>query len=274
MSLHLDHISLQSPDPNRLSDFYRRALKMNVEDLGVRRHCSAPNRHVLIAPGDSGLEFGAFVVNSLDQLAELRARISDTGCVIEDNPSPLFAADQAFAVTDPDGNSMVFGYRDRSVGDPGGNTLKARLQHVVVASDDIERLLGFYTEVVGFTLSDRVEDDDGQLTACFLRGDQEHHCFAIFSASEKRLDHHCYEVGEWALIRDWADHLASEEILLQWGPGRHGPGNNLFFMIHDPDKNWLEMSAELEVIEGERSVGIWQHDERTLNQWGRGLLRS
>jgi hypothetical protein len=68
--------------------------------------------------------------------------------------------------------------------------------------------------------------------------------------------------------------MAGERIPLKWGPGRHGPGNNLFFFIHDTDGNWVEISAELEVVKPDRAVGAWPHEERTLNRWGIGLLRS
>ena len=58
-----------------------------------------------------------------------------------------------------------------------------------------------------------------------------------------------------------------------WGPGRHGPGNNLFIFIEDLDKNWLEFSAELEIIH-DRKVNEWPQSEKTLNLWGKGILRS
>jgi catechol-2,3-dioxygenase len=87
------------------------------------------------------------------------------------------------------------------------------------------------------------------------------------------VDHHSYEAGEWDTIRDWCDHFASHGVQVFWGPGRHGPGNNLFIFIEDPDGNWIEVSAELEVIH-DRPVKNWPHAERTLNLWGRGVLRS
>ncbi|MCY1561720.1 hypothetical protein D9M68_990210 [compost metagenome] len=58
-----------------------------------------------------------------------------------------------------------------------------------------------------------------------------------------------------------------------WGPGRHAPGNNIFIFIVDPDGNWIEVSAELEVVY-DRPVREWPHVERTLNMWGDGLLRA
>lgn len=96
----------------------------------------------------------------------------------------------------------------------------------------------------------------------------------MFKAAQARLDHHCYETTDWNKIRDWGDHMASQHVPIQWGPGRHGPGNNLFLFVHDPDGNWVEISAELETVEHDRPVGRWPHEQRTLNSWGQGLLRS
>ena len=87
------------------------------------------------------------------------------------------------------------------------------------------------------------------------------------------MDHHSYEAGDWGYIRDWCDHFARHDIQLEWGPGRHGPGNNLFVFITDPDGNWIEVSAELEVIY-DRGVVDWPQHPRTLNKWGRAIMRS
>jgi catechol-2,3-dioxygenase len=87
------------------------------------------------------------------------------------------------------------------------------------------------------------------------------------------VDHHSYEAGQWTTIGQWCDHFGDLSIPLMWGPGRHGPGNNIFIFVTDPDGNWIEVSAELEVIQG-RPVKHWPHAERTLNLWGRGILRS
>jgi hypothetical protein len=56
---------------------------------------------------------------------------------------------------------------------------------------------------------------------------------AFFRSRHPGIDHHSYEAGEWTKIRDSADHFAARNIRLIWGPGRHGPGNNLFvFCFH------------------------------------------
>ena len=88
------------------------------------------------------------------------------------------------------------------------------------------------------------------------------------------FDHHCYEAIEWNYIRDWCDRFSAHNIALKWGPGRHGPGNNLFAFIEDPDANNLEVSAELQTIYGQTKTKQWAQSQRTLNLWGNAMMRS
>ena len=171
----------------------------------------------------------------------------------------------------PDGNTLAFGTPAEAAS--GGDEPPGRLQHVVVASDNVEAVSDFYQKVLGFVLSDTVLDDEG-VTASFLRSDEEHHSFAVFRAPGKRLDHFAFETTCWNDIRDWADRLGSMRIALGWGPGRHGPGNNLFFMINDPDGNALEFSAEIEHMPRQRPAREWPHEAHTLNLWGEAWMRS
>ena len=274
LSARLDHLQLLSEAPERLAGFYREAMGMTPSridrDLWL---CAAPERRLLIGRGRSGtLGFGAFRCESAAAVAALRARLERRGAALDPAPTPLFEPG-AFAVADPDGNSLLFGERRPVEGDPvAGPAPSARLQHLVVGSDEPETLVRFYADVVGLPVSDKVLRDDS-VTACWLRTDHEHHSLAVFRAPVRRLDHHSYEAGDWALIRDWADHFARQGLRLIWGPGRHGPGNNLFIMVEDPDGNRIEISAELETVNGDRPVGIWPHEERTFNRWGQASFR-
>lgn len=277
LSAQLDHLQLLTEAPQRLVAFYGEALGMTPERLDRNLLlCTAPERRVLIARGASRtLGFGAYRFESPTGLAAMRERLQRHGLALAPSPSPLFRQD-AFSLTDPEGNTLVFGHEAAARNAPGAEPgLRARLQHLVVGSDDPERLLRFYTEILGLVLSDKALED-GALSACWLRTDREHHTMAAFRLRDRgrRLDHHSYEVGDWALIRDWADHFAARGIRLVWGPGRHGPGNNLFIMVHDPDGNLVEFSAELEVITAHRPVGIWPHEESTFNKWGAASLRT
>jgi catechol 2,3-dioxygenase len=270
----LDHIELNSPDPGALVEFYQLALDMQPHRLGNDRWlCHAPQRRILIAKGTAKtLGFGAYAVETADLLVAVRERASRSGIPIEPSPTPLFA-DDGFAVKDPDGNRIAFGVpAPGSEPEPLG-VLPARLQHLVFGSDEVQRLADFYEQMLGFTVSDRVFDKSGRLTNCFFRADRgDHHILAIFPAREKKLDHHCYESIDWGLIRDWSDQLSSRNIPIAWGPGRHGPGANLFIMVRDPEGNWIEVSAELEQVEAERPAGVWQSGPEVANRWGQPRL--
>ena len=267
----LHHLQLQSPDPEKLAAFYGDAMNMSVEKLPDGRwHCFGPQRHMLFTKGQArGFDFSAFGCRDAAGLAELRARATSEGLNPADTASPLLT--DAFSVRDPDGNGVVFGLARESLDE--GSGMRGPLQHVTLATFDVGAIENFYAGKLGFLVSDRVVNDTGGIATCFMRSNHEHHTLACFLSSRKGLDHHSYEAGEWDAIRDWADRFAAREIRLMWGPGRHGPGNNLFIFIEDPDGNWIEVSAELEVIR-DRPVKHWPHGERTLNLWGNAILRS
>ena len=267
----LHHLQLQSPDPEKLAAFYGDAMNMSVEKLGDGRwHCFGPQRHMLFTKGQTrGFDFSAFGCRDAQGLAELRERARSEGLSPADMPSPLLT--DTFSVRDPDGNGVVFGLAREDLDEKQG--VRGPLQHVTLATFDVGAIESFYAGKLGFLVSDRVVNDTGGIATCFMRSNHEHHTLACFLSSRKGLDHHSYEAGEWDTIRDWADRFAARDIRLMWGPGRHGPGNNLFIFIEDPDGNWIEVSAELEVIR-DRPVKHWPHGERTLNLWGNAILRS
>jgi catechol 2,3-dioxygenase len=271
----LHHIGLGTPDCAALADFYRRVMGLTLRQSGQNTYGETTGRRLYFVPGEAKtLAFAAFATESGDNLDALQGRLVARRWPhqVQSANGEQFAAG-AIALADPDGNRLIFGVpHSREALD--SDSLVARLQHAVVASTNAAGLSEFYQSVLGFTLSDNVFDDKHELKTAFLRCSEEHHSFAVFQAPTNRFDHHCYEAGEWALIRDWGDHFAAHDVAVKWGPGRHGPGNNLFLFIHDPDGNWLEISAELEIVSPNRPVGEWPHVQRTLNQWGSAPLRS
>jgi len=272
-SLH--HIALGSPDPAGLADFHRRVMGLALRDTPTGLLGEAADRRIFFVPGAAKtLAFAGFALRDqagLDALAE-RLRSAGHAFDVQADGTDLFEAG-ALGLADPDGNRLLFGL-PRPARATGGEALPGRLQHVVVASRDAARLSRFYQEALGFALSDNVVDAARDLKTAFLRCSDEHHSFAVFQASSDRFDHHCYEAGDWNLIRDWGDHFAAHHVKVEWGPGRHGPGNNLFLFVHDRDGNWLEISAELEIVASDRPAGEWPHEQRTLNSWGTAPLRT
>jgi catechol 2,3-dioxygenase-like lactoylglutathione lyase family enzyme len=277
----LDHIRLDAADPKGIADFYAATLGMNaLAQADGTTLLSGTRRRIVIGGGAPGTQpYSAFRLGGPAQLAALRAHLAGKGVALLPSPTPVFA-DDALAVRDPDGRLAVFGLPRADLDPPpsgsGAAALPARLQHAVVASTRLAEMMRFYEDALGFVPSDYVHESGGNRapTVAFYRSDPEHHSFAVFKASESRPDHHAYETSSWNDIRDWADFVASRGIKLWWGPGRHGPGNNLFFMIKDPQGYLIELSAELEVVPDDVEKRSWPHEERTLNLWGPGFMRS
>jgi len=269
---HLAGIALKSAGPERAVRFYCDALGYAGQwtDAGWTGFLGA--RGLTISRGATkAVDHVAYALHDAEGVAQLKERLSAAAVNFEAvYDSPLIGDGIRFR--DPDGNMLLLGVARSDIGATSPD--EARLQHAVFASDNTPAMVRFYCDVVGFAPSDYVKDNDGDLTSAFLRCSAEHHSLAIFRAPEKRLDHLCYDIESWMQMRDWGDRFATHDIPLRWGPGRHGPGNNLFLFVSDPDGNWLEFSAELEQVEGTRPVKLWAHEQRTLNSWGTAFMRS
>jgi catechol 2,3-dioxygenase len=281
----LDHLRIDSPHPEKLCAFYRDVMGMPTLPLGEDLFLAwGPQRRMLIGRGAAnGHPFSAWRVGHREQLVALREKLTASGAALEPSPTPLFQ-DDALAVRDPDGRLAVFGLPRADAQPPAPTPSRAcrlpgRLQHVVVASPQLERMRAFYRDTLGFLISDTVYDNDsgdpqGKPLVHFYRGDNEHHSLAVFTGSTARHDHHCFETTSWNDLRDWLDALAEHEVFAWWGPGRHGPGNNVFFMIKDPDGNNLELSAELEVLGRNHPQRAWPNTRLMYNLWGVSWIRS
>lgn len=269
ISSRLHHLCLSARDIPAMTGFYRDAIGLVPEKLPDSSWLmSGGQRRLVIESGEPRrLVYSAYAVADAQRLGALRDRIARSGIPIGASSTPLFRGG-AFSATDPDGWRVVFGVAQ--VQEQGSDRLPGRLQHVVKASTQVDRVTAFYRDGLGFELSDIVVEGAGAITTTFLRSDPEHHSFAVFRAQEAALDHFALETTCWNDLRDWADHFARLEVPIFWGPGRHGPGNNLFLMVRDPDGNAVEISAELEVIPNGRPVVEWPHSERSLNLWGSG----
>jgi catechol 2,3-dioxygenase-like lactoylglutathione lyase family enzyme len=273
----LHHLRRDSPEPERLARFYGALLGDPVERIGPALwHVHGPARRMLVGEGEAAaVPYFALSVPDADRLARFRQELEQAGVATSGVASPLLGPG-AFKVTDPDGRSVVFDSPGVKVSQQQSNPV-ARLQHFVCATSRLSAMLQFYRDQLGLVESDRVLDPatpGDELSAVFLRSDEEHHSFAAFRAPLSRADHHSYETAGWMDIRDWADRMGSLRIPLWWGPGRHGVGNNLFFMIEDPDGHKVEFSAEIERMPREMAWRSWPHEQRTLNLWGSAWMRS
>lgn len=129
-------------------------------------------------------------------------------------------------------------------------------------------MVSFFVDTVGFRISDQLED--GRFA--WLRGNRDHHTLAVVSAGHRGvLDHYSYDLAEWEDFKTWCDRLTDAGVDVTWGPGRHGPGNNLFIFFDDPAGTHVELSAEMEKFHDDRVTYVarqWQPIPTSINLWG------
>lgn len=273
----LGWLHLQSPQPEAMAAFYARAYGLQVERLGPVLACRGGGRALHVSIGEAHrLHYALYRFGSTADWQDFVA-CSDRVLSAEDLNLPGLPSGVRSCV-DPDGNRMVFappGLDPAGTQSPGTLALPPAVnQHFALRTTRIDAMLAFYRDALGFHLSDRVVDGEGGLRACFLRTDSLHHSLALFGAPVTCFDHQSFESPAWSDLRDWADHMSRERIEIVWGVGRHGPGNDVFFMVRDPDGNLAEISSEIEVCDEARPPGVWPHEERTLNLWGKAIMRS
>lgn len=270
----LHHVQLLSENPAECAAFYAKVYDMVRILVGDEWLCIGPERRVSFRSGATNqLGYAAYAFDSKAAFRDYRARVQKVLAI--EPAETMHFGEEAFKVRDPDNNALVFGVAVPQVEqDTKTSAPPARLQHFAIRSPDPSALVPFYRDGLQFTISDRVFTEAGDMRACFMRTDSEHHALALFHSPEARHDHLSFETTDVSRLRDWADRMGHFREKIVWGVGRHGPGNDVFFMIRDPDGNLSEISAEMEICETGRTEGTWAHEERTLNLWGAAIMRS
>ena len=183
----LAKLELSTSDPQKLADFYSSAFKLEQSAHHDSIVCSAPGRELVFVPGEGGqLKRASFCFKDVDSLSSYRSVLLSRGVeLIEDKPHFI-------TLSDPHGHLVSFFTTDSLDNAPLPDD--ARLQHFALRTPEPTKLAEFYTEKLGFVVSDRVLNDVGELTAIFMRTDAEHHAMAIFRAPMIRFDHLSCEV--------------------------------------------------------------------------------
>jgi catechol 2,3-dioxygenase-like lactoylglutathione lyase family enzyme len=146
-----------------------------------------------------------------------------------------------------------------------GRVRPRRLGHVVVGSLDQEASQRFFTEGLGFKVSDHVPG-----LASFMRCSTDHHNLLIQQAPLNFLHHTAWEVDDIDEVgRGATAMLEGHPERHVWGLGRHHIGSNFFWYLKDPVGNFSEYYSDLDVILEDQ---LWKpsvvEGARGLYNWG------
>ena len=120
-----------------------------------------------------------------------------------------------------------------------------KLGHVVIRVSDLQRSVDFYTQVLGFKVSDAYPEDMVPGGMVFLRCNADHHCLALIGAGEGAardidLHHIAFEVPTLDDVFRAREHLRRHNAPIDF-EGRRRAGCQLAVEFRDPDGHRLEI---------------------------------
>jgi catechol 2,3-dioxygenase-like lactoylglutathione lyase family enzyme len=120
-----------------------------------------------------------------------------------------------------------------------------KIGHVVLDVQDVERSARFYTEVLGFHISDVYPEEMVPGGMVFLRCNTDHHGIALVGGAKSpaaniELNHIAFEVGSLDDVVRACDHLRRYGVTIDF-EGRRRAGCQLAVEFRDPDNHRLEI---------------------------------
>jgi catechol 2,3-dioxygenase-like lactoylglutathione lyase family enzyme len=247
--------------------------------------CKLGLEAIALEPGPgNALSRLAFQVAPGTDLGEVARGLAKDGVKTERRQDISPGVAEAVVFTDPKGTQIEI-FSDYMFAKDDGRTagvMPLKLGHVAYRVDDVQAIVKFYCDVLGFRVSDWRADD-----FAFLRCNADHHTVNFVYDAEPQLHHIAFEVKDWAEIQRAAETLAKHDIHLVWGPGRHIIGHNIAIYHRNADKVRVEFFCEMDQMKDE-TLGYfdprpWHQDrpqrpkvwgpETLRNYWGYGSER-
>jgi len=249
----LGHATFKTPDMQRAVDYWAHVIGLSVVERNKSQTVLATRfgeEAIALENGDSGeLLRTAFQVAPGSDLGDLQKALAKSGVnsEIRSDISPGVA--KAVAFTDPKGTlvELYADYRFAKRDTVEQGIMPLKFGHIAARHPDVQTVTSFYTDVLGFKVSDWMGD-----RFSFLRCGADHHTVNFVRYEEARLHHIAFEVKDMAEVQRACDLLARNNIQLVWGPIRHVVGHNVAAYHRTPDDQRIEIFTEMDVMRDEQ----------------------
>lgn len=150
----------------------------------------------------------------------------------------------------------------------GGASLADRpikLSHVNLNCKDNDATFGFLRDVLGFKLSDQTRQFR------FIRCNADHHSLVLGFNDNANLNHIAFEMPDLDSVMRGIGRMRDHGYPVEWGPGRHGPGNNVFAYFCGPGELPVEYTGEMQQVDDSHKIGMpqdWTWPPGRLDHWG------
>jgi catechol 2,3-dioxygenase-like lactoylglutathione lyase family enzyme len=274
---HVRRVALGVPDLGKARDFYENHWQLEAVEADAERlyfGAGCPESHVLRLreAAESRVDLislGCDTAADVDLFAAKVAAHPDGRIVADPTTRQDLGGGYGFMFLDCDGRTVEI---SSDVAQRPFRPVEEResrpksISHVVFNTPDLTRTKDFYRDVLGFKVSDWVED-----FFCFMRTGRTHHIIAFARSKHASLNHISFEVrglDEFMRATGSMMRLGHRPI---WGPGRHGAGDNTFSYFQETSTGFvMEYTTALQQIDDDHgwTPKVYTSSDEDTDQWG------
>lgn len=267
-------ISVSAPEAVDSVEFYE--LCWGLKKVGTREdgtqllRGAGPEHHILeLRNGPRGINRIEFAASSKDSVQEIYENALRRGAVALAAPGEFDRVELGwgFDLLDPDRRVLRVscGVQQREFDAGAAIDSPTKISHVVLNTLDPEAIQQFYVDVLGFDVSDRLEDQ-----MIFVRcGKAGHHQIAFFKNTHAALNHISFEMDTQKAVNKAIERLSAKGHEIRWGTGCHGIGRVQFTYFEDPNGFAIEYSWYTEGFDPASHVAqTWKRSPEIMDAWG------
>ncbi|WP_126225787.1 VOC family protein [Burkholderia ambifaria] len=253
----------------RLAVVARTADAVYLRGTGAAHHILALHRSE--QPDVRSVDFSVASIDALHALAQV---IPEHGGAIVSSPDATGepGGGTQLVARDPQGRILRFIAGDERHADTAEvEDRPVKITHVVLNSADVAVAQRFFEDALGFKLSDRTR------IMAFMRCSSDHHSIALADATENTLNHIAFLMPDLDSVMRGGGRMNDAGYPIEWGVGRHGPGNNVFAYFLGPFDFVIEYTAEVQQVDDTYRTGgpaDWTWPPGRIDQWGVGRAPS
>jgi catechol 2,3-dioxygenase-like lactoylglutathione lyase family enzyme len=241
------HATFETPDLDKQIDYYTQVNGLALIARDKNRAFLATKTGQLVVQLERADQPRcakiSFEVAPNEDFADMARRLSADGIKSEVRSDAVPGMPKVLAFQDPKGTTIEvftewsFLGRDHAVAGVG----PLKLGHIAFQVLDPQAITKFYCDVLGFRVSDWIED-----FFSFLRCGPDHHTVNFIRGTKVKMHHIAFEVKDFSHMQAACELLGRKKIAINWGPGRHGAGHNIFTYHRNPDDQIMEFYTELD----------------------------
>ncbi len=259
--LRLGRVELRVPNWEESIEYYKNVIGLietyRDDNRVFLKAWDEHDHHSLILQkaDTAGLDHLAFKVRYDEDLDVYEKKLNEYGVATERIPAGTRIAEgEAVRFQVPTGQYIELYSQIEKVGNglpvvnpapwPDGLVGMAppRLDHLLIAGEDVDGTTKLLQEVLGFSMAERVVLEDGESNlATWLFVSNKAHDIAVIKGPNGGLHHVAFYLEEWNDIRKAADIIGKNNVSLDKGPFRHGITRGTTIYFFDPSGNRNEV---------------------------------